>query len=68
MDERVKEKNARLANYETIKKYRIIKEPFSQEGGELTAALKLKRGVVVCKYEDLIEEMYREETPRKKTA
>ncbi|MFO8111731.1 MAG: long-chain fatty acid--CoA ligase [Desulfosalsimonadaceae bacterium] len=68
VDERVAEKNKQLARYETIKKYRIIKDSFSQEGGELTAAMKLKRNVVREKYQDLIEEMYAEGDLRKKAS
>lgn len=68
VDERVAEKNKQLARYETIKKYRIIKDSFSQEGGELTAAMKLKRNVVKQKYESLIEEMYAEGNLQKKAS
>ena len=57
----VEERNTHLAKYETIKDYRIIKTDFSQEGGELTATLKLKRKVINEKYQDLIDEMYGKE-------
>ena len=57
----VDERNTHLAKYETIKEYRIIKNEFSQAGGELTATLKLKRKVVYEKYQDLIDEMYEKE-------
>lgn len=53
--------NANLARFETIKDYRIVKTEFSQEGGELTATLKLKRKVVFEKYKDIIDEMYKKE-------
>lgn len=68
VEDKVAEKNKQLASYETIKKYRIIKNSFTQEGGELTASLKLKRGVVVDKYLDLIEDMYAEGDKRKRAA
>ena len=68
VDDRVAERNSHLASYETIKKYRIIKDSFSQETGELTAAMKLKRNVVREKHEDLIEDMYAEEDTRKKAS
>ncbi|MBC2717055.1 MAG: long-chain fatty acid--CoA ligase [Desulfobacteraceae bacterium] len=58
VDEHVAEKNKQLARYETIKKYRIIKNEFSQEGGELTPSLKMKRNVIYDKYTDLIDTMY----------
>jgi len=60
IDEHVEERNSHLARYESIKKYRIIKHEFSQETGELTPSLKLKRKVIREKYKDLIEEMYRD--------
>ena len=62
--EHVEERNTHLARYETIKDYRIIKDDFSQQGGELTATLKLKRQVVIEKYQDLIAEMYGEKENR----
>jgi len=58
VDEHVAEKNKQLARYETIKKYQIIHDEFSQEGGELTPSLKMKRNVIYTKYTDLIDTMY----------
>ena len=60
VDEHVAEKNKQLARYETIKKYQIIKGEFSQEGGELTPSLKMKRNVINKKYIDLIDTIYEE--------
>lgn len=60
VDQHVAEKNKHLARYEGIKKYRIIKQEFSQAGGELTPSLKMKKNVIYEKYSDLIEDMYRE--------
>ncbi len=51
--------NRRLPSYESIKYHRIIAHDFSQETGELTPSLKVKRKFVNQKYHDLIEEMYR---------
>jgi long-chain acyl-CoA synthetase len=51
--------NRRLAAYESIKYHRIVAPDFSQETGELTPSLKVKRKFVNQKYRDLIEEMYR---------
>jgi long-chain acyl-CoA synthetase len=58
VDEHVQAKNRKLARFETIKKYRIIKSEFSQETGELTPSLKLKRKVVQEMYAREIESMY----------
>ena len=57
----VDERNAHLAKYESIKSIRIVKNDFSQEGGELTPSLKIKRKVVLQKYNDLIDDMYGKE-------
>ena len=61
LDEHVAERNSHLAKYETIKKYRIIRQDFSKETGELTATLKVKRKVVQEKYGSVIESMYVED-------
>ncbi len=50
-----------LASYETIKKFHILKEPFTIESGELTPTLKVKRNVVEQKYKVLIESMYQDD-------
>lgn len=60
IDEHVRDRNNHLAKYETIKKYRVVKQDFSKETGELTATLKVKRKVVHEKYKDLIDQMYAE--------
>jgi long-chain acyl-CoA synthetase len=51
--------NQHLASYESVKYFRIVAQDFTQETGELTPSLKVKRKVVNQKYADLIEEMYR---------
>lgn len=56
----IKEKNQDLAKFETIKKFKILPGDFSQETGELTPTLKVKRKFTTAKYKDIIEEMYRE--------
>jgi long-chain acyl-CoA synthetase len=58
IDRHVAEKNRHLPRFETIKCYRIIKKEFSQETGELTPSLKIKRNVVQAHYADLIDSMY----------
>jgi long-chain acyl-CoA synthetase len=55
----VKAANQHLASYESVKYHRIVPNDFSQETGELTPSLKVKRKFVNQKYADLIEEMYR---------
>jgi long-chain acyl-CoA synthetase len=60
VEEIVRTKNAELASYERIKKFRILPADLTQESGDLTPTLKLKRKVVAEKYAGLIEEMYSE--------
>ena len=55
----VEEKNSQLQSYAKIKKFTVLPVDFSQEGGELTPTLKVKRKVVSNKYMNTIEELYR---------
>ncbi|HEY8432076.1 MAG TPA: long-chain fatty acid--CoA ligase [Sandaracinaceae bacterium] len=50
--------NAKVARYQTIKKFEILSTTFSIEGGELTPTLKVKRNVVNEKYADVIARLY----------
>lgn len=58
--ERIKEHQKDMANYEQIKRFKLIKKGFSIETGELTNTLKMRRAVIMQKYKLLIEEMYSE--------
>jgi len=55
----VEEKNSQLQSYAKIKKFTVLPVDFSQEGGELTPTLKVKRKIVSNKYLTTIEELYR---------
>jgi long-chain acyl-CoA synthetase len=50
--------NARYAQVEQIKKFRILERDFSLEEGELTPSLKLKRNVVYERYAEHFEMLY----------
>jgi long-chain acyl-CoA synthetase len=54
----VEEKNSQLQSYAKIKKFSILPGDFTQDGGELTPTLKVKRKVVSNKYMTTIEELY----------
>jgi long-chain acyl-CoA synthetase len=56
--DRIDRQSAELANYEKIKRFTLMSQEFTQDGGELTPTLKLKRKVVMNKYADVIEHMY----------
>ena len=47
-----------FSQWERVKVIRILPEPFSIEGGELTPTLKLKRKPIQAKYNDLIKGIY----------
>jgi long-chain acyl-CoA synthetase len=57
----VREVNASLANFETLKRFRVVAEEWSIETGELTPSMKLKRRVITAQYEDVIAEIYADE-------
>jgi len=60
-DEIVAERNSHLAKFETIKYYKILKDDFSHDTGELTTTLKMRRKVVVEKFKNMIDGMYKNE-------
>jgi long-chain acyl-CoA synthetase len=47
-----------LAQYETIKRFGLLPDDFSFDGGSLTFTMKLKRRVVELQYADLIDKLY----------
>jgi long-chain acyl-CoA synthetase len=57
----VREANAGLANYETIKRFRVVGDEWSQDSGELTPSMKLKRRVLTARYAAVVEELYADE-------
>jgi long-chain acyl-CoA synthetase len=52
--------NRHLAQYETIKKFAVLPEEFSEAGGELTPTLKKKRRVIDQKFKSIIDSFYAE--------
>ncbi len=54
----IAEKNRDLAQYEQIKKFRILPGDFTIDTGELTPTLKMKRRVVNDKFKAEIEALY----------
>jgi long-chain acyl-CoA synthetase len=50
-----------LAKFERIKNFKIKRNPFTTEEGELTVTMKAKRKVIEKKYAQAIDEMYMQE-------
>ena len=57
----VNEVNSTLASFETLKRFRIVADEWTQESGELTPSMKLKRRVLIAKYAAAIAELYADE-------
>jgi len=57
----VEEMNVEFGKTRKIKKIKLIADDWTVDSGELTPTQKVKRKVILKKYEDLIEQMYAEE-------
>lgn len=57
----IRQVNADLASFESVKRLRLVAEEWSIDGGELTPSLKLKRRVITARYASLIDEIYADE-------
>ncbi|MBK1897462.1 AMP-dependent synthetase/ligase [Chryseobacterium paridis] len=55
---KIKELQEHLADFEKVKKFTLMPAEFDINTGEITPTLKIKRNVVLKRYEDLIEKMY----------
>ncbi len=55
--------NQTLARVEQIKAFRILPRAFSQDAGELTPTMKIRRAAVTQNHIDAIESMYVKDTP-----
>jgi long-chain acyl-CoA synthetase len=53
--------NGSLANFETLKRFRVVSDEWSIDSGELTPSLKLKRRVITTRYAALIDALYEDE-------
>ncbi len=57
----VREVNGSLANFETLKRFRVVADEWTQESGELTPSMKLKRRVLTLQYAVEIAALYEDE-------
>ncbi|MFC5864859.1 AMP-dependent synthetase/ligase [Acidicapsa dinghuensis] len=53
--------NSTLANFETMKRFRLVPDEWAIDTGELTPSMKLKRRVINQRYASLIEDLYADE-------
>ena len=53
--------NKNFGKWEQIKKVSLLTQEWTIEAGELTPTLKVKRKIILHKYQSLVEEMYSNE-------
>ncbi|QLL05535.1 AMP-dependent synthetase/ligase [Mycobacterium vicinigordonae] len=61
VDLAVKQANQQVSNAESIRKFRILPVDFTEESGELTPTMKVKRNVVAEKFASDIEAIYQKD-------
>ena len=54
--------NKPLAPHEQIKRFRLVVDDWTPQTGELSPTLKLKRGVLMKKYQSIVDEIYNHKT------
>ena len=57
----VREVNGGLANFESLKRFRVVADEWTQNSGELTPSMKLKRRAITARYGAVIDELYADE-------
>jgi long-chain acyl-CoA synthetase len=57
----IREVNGSLANFETLKRFKVVAEEWTQETGELTPSMKLKRRAIMTRYAAVIADLYADE-------
>jgi len=59
--ERIDLASVELSQFEKIKKFHLLAKEFSQENGEITPTLKIKRKIIASNYAEIIEKLYAED-------
>jgi len=59
--DRIQEKMKDMAGFEQLKKIALLDHELSQENGELTPTMKLRRKIITRKYFDLLDSLYEKE-------
>ena len=57
-DKKVGELQKELAGFEKVKKFKLMHKEFSMEKGELTPTLKIRRKIIVKKFQHFINDFY----------
>jgi long-chain acyl-CoA synthetase len=57
----VREVNGSLANFESVKRFRLVADEWGIESGEMTPSMKLKRRVINARYAAAIASLYADE-------
>ena len=52
------EANKAVSKAESIRKYVVLSEQWTEEGGQLTPSLKLKRDIVMREHRDEVADLY----------
>jgi len=60
-DKELERTNKDMGQWEKIKDYRLIPNSWTLEGGELTPTMKLKRRVILEKYQSFVSDIYKED-------
>ena len=58
IEEEINSRTANYADFEQIRRFKILPNDFTVESAELTPTLKIKRKFIENKYKNLIQEMY----------
>jgi len=53
--------NAGLERWETVKKFSILPQEFSVDGGEVTPSMKIRRTAISKRFADVVDSMYEKE-------
>jgi long-chain acyl-CoA synthetase len=59
IQEEITEMNTKFGNWEQIKRFELTPDIWSIDGGHLTPTLKLKRKIVMEKYKNLYDKIYK---------
>ncbi|MEL7061220.1 MAG: AMP-dependent synthetase/ligase, partial [Acidobacteriota bacterium] len=60
--EPVQRGNTALAKVEKVKRFVVLDRDFSQEGGEMTPTMKMRRGAIEKKYVELFDKIYTDDS------